>query len=96
MTISAVSVGAVAKPARMLQKSANSAEQPNVIIIYTDDMGWGDVGYHGVDDIKTPNIDKLAANGVHFPQAYVSASVCGPSRSGMTTGVYQQRMGGLR
>ena len=68
-------------------------QKPNVVIIFTDDMGWGDVGYHGFDDIRTPNIDKLAETGVHFPQAYVSESVCGPSRSGMLTGIYQQRMG---
>ncbi|WP_354007702.1 sulfatase [Endozoicomonas lisbonensis] len=91
MTVSAAAVSAVAKPVALPEPV--TGEQPNVVIIYTDDMGWGDVGYHGVEDIRTPNIDKLAANGVHFPQAYVSASVCGPSRSGMLTGVYQQRMG---
>ncbi|GAA4899414.1 hypothetical protein GCM10023333_36300 [Ferrimonas pelagia] len=72
---------------------AADPSQPNIIVIYTDDQGMGDVGYHGYDDIKTPNIDKLAAGGVHFPQAYVSASVCGPSRAGLLTGVYQQRFG---
>ncbi|MGF1887598.1 sulfatase-like hydrolase/transferase [Photobacterium profundum] len=71
----------------------NLQDQPNVIVIYTDDQGWGDVGYHGFQDIHTPNIDALAAGGVHFPQAYVSASVCGPSRAGLLTGVYQQRFG---
>ncbi|MGF1748443.1 sulfatase family protein [Vibrio cionasavignyae] len=71
----------------------NLDSQPNVIVIFTDDQGWGDVGYHGFDDIHTPNIDKLAAGGVHFPQAYVTASVCGPSRAGLLTGVNQQRFG---
>ncbi|MGL6260931.1 sulfatase family protein [Vibrio sp. WXL210] len=71
----------------------NLATQPNVIVIYTDDQGWGDVGYHGYDDIHTPHIDALAAGGVHFPQAYVSSSICSPSRAGMLTGVYQQRFG---
>lgn len=66
---------------------------PNVVLIYSDDQGWGDVGYHGVEDILTPNIDKLAAAGTQFSQGYVSASVCGPSRAGLLTGVYQQRMG---
>lgn len=70
-----------------------NADKPNIVIIYADDMGWGDVGYHGVDDILTPNIDRLAAEGVHFTQGYVSASVCGPSRAGLMTGVYQQRLG---
>ncbi|MCW8329083.1 sulfatase-like hydrolase/transferase [Photobacterium sp. SDRW27] len=67
--------------------------KPNIVVIYSDDQGWGDVGYHGYDDIRTPNIDKLAAQGTQFSQAYVSASVCGPSRAGLITGVYQQRFG---
>ncbi len=69
------------------------AAKPNVVLIYSDDHGWGDVGYHGYEDILTPNIDKLAAEGTWFSQGYVSASVCGPSRAGLLTGVYQQRMG---
>ncbi len=68
-------------------------DKPNIIIIYSDDMGYGDVGYNGVEDIKTPNIDKLAHEGIEFTQGYVSASVCGPSRAGLLTGVYQQRFG---
>ncbi|MEC3905724.1 sulfatase-like hydrolase/transferase [Tamlana sp. 2201CG12-4] len=66
---------------------------PNVILIFADDMGWGDASYNGRKDIYTPNIDEIANQGVTFTQGYVSASVCGPSRSGMLTGVYQQRFG---
>jgi arylsulfatase A-like enzyme len=69
------------------------AQKPNVVMIYSDDHGWGDVGYHGYDDVLTPNIDALAAGGTQFSQGYVCASVCGPSRSGMLTGIYQQRVG---
>ncbi|MET4696789.1 arylsulfatase A-like enzyme [Endozoicomonas sp. NE40] len=92
LTFSALACSASAGPVPA-PRPAELQQQPNIVIIFTDDMGWGDVGYHGFDDIKTPNIDKLAANGAHFPQAYVSESVCAPSRSGMLTGVYQQRMG---
>ncbi|MEO0413932.1 MAG: sulfatase-like hydrolase/transferase [Verrucomicrobiota bacterium] len=67
--------------------------KPNVVLIYSDDHGYGDVGYHGYSDILTPNIDKIAAKGTQFSQAYVCASVCGPSRAGLLTGVYQQRFG---
>lgn len=76
-------------------KNAHITEQrkPNIVIIVADDMGMGDAGYLGAEDIRTPNIDKLAASGVQFSQAYVTASVCGPSRSGLLTGVYQQRFG---
>ncbi|GAA4898373.1 sulfatase family protein [Ferrimonas pelagia] len=87
----AVALGLCAPALGAAQHSA--AQQPNIIVIYSDDQGMGDVGYHGIDDIKTPNIDKLAAGGIHFPQAYVSASVCGPSRAGLMTGVHQQRFG---
>ncbi len=68
-------------------------ERPNIVLIYSDDQGWGDVGYHGFKDILTPHIDSLAANGTQFSQGYVCASVCGPSRAGLLTGVYQQRFG---
>ena len=64
-----------------------------MVLIYSDDQGWGDVGYHGYEDVMTPNIDRLAAGGTQFSQGYVCASVCGPSRAGFLTGVYQQRMG---
>ncbi|MET4692928.1 sulfatase [Endozoicomonas lisbonensis] len=70
-----------------------AAQPPNVIIVLADDMGWGDVGYHGFDDIKTPSIDKLAEGGTWFPQAYVTASVCGPSRAGILSGMHQQKFG---
>jgi len=70
-----------------------AGRKPNVVLIYSDDQGWGDVGYHGYKDVLTPNIDQLAAEGTQFSQAYVSASVCGPSRCGLLTGVYQQRLG---
>ncbi|MFK8164680.1 MAG: sulfatase-like hydrolase/transferase [Lewinella sp.] len=68
-------------------------EQPNVLIILADDAGWGDFGFMGADDLQTPNLDQLAASGTVFTQAYVSASVCSPSRAGLLTGRYQQRFG---
>ncbi|MBR8534485.1 sulfatase-like hydrolase/transferase [Carboxylicivirga sediminis] len=73
--------------------SEKASEKPNVIIIYADDMGFGDVGYNGSENISTPNIDKLARQSVIFNQGYVSASVCAPSRAGLLTGQYQQRFG---
>jgi len=72
---------------------SSEASKPNFVVIYADDMGWGDVGYHGFKDIATPNIDALAARGVQFGQGYVSSSICMPSRVGVLTGVYQQRLG---
>ena len=56
--------------------------KPNIIIILTDDQGYGDVGFNGCKDITTPNIDGIAKNGVVFRNAYVSYAVCAPSRAG--------------
>jgi arylsulfatase A-like enzyme len=69
------------------------ADKPNVIIILTDDQGYADVGFNGCKDIPTPNIDRIAKNGVVFTQAYVSYAVCAPSRAGLITGRYQDRFG---
>ncbi len=70
-----------------------AAVKPNLIIIMTDDQGYADVGFNGCKDIPTPNLDSLAKNGVRFPNAYVTFSVCSPSRAGLLTGRYQQRFG---
>lgn len=69
-------------------------KKPNIIVIYTDDLGYADIGVQGsVKDIKTPNIDKLAQNGIRFTNGYVTAPQCSPSRAGLITGRYQQRFG---
>ena len=71
-----------------------AATPPNILVIYTDDHGWADLGAQGVDkDIRTPNIDRLAADGVRFARGYVSAPQCVPSRAGVLTGRYQQKFG---
>ncbi len=67
--------------------------KPNIIVLLCDDAGYADFGFAGSQDLKTPNIDHLAANGIIFTDAHVSASVCGPSRAGILTGKYQQRFG---
>lgn len=67
--------------------------KPNIIVLLCDDAGYADFGFAGSKDLKTPNIDQLAANGIVFTDAHVSASVCGPSRAGIITGRYQQRFG---
>ena len=76
-----------------IDNSNDIPNNPNIILIIADDMGYGDAGYLGATDVLTPNIDFLAKNGVQFEQGYVSCSISGPSRAGILTGVYQQRFG---
>jgi arylsulfatase A-like enzyme len=68
-----------------------SAPRPNVLFFLADDLGWGDVGFHG-SEIKTPNLDKLAAGGARLEQFYVQP-VCSPTRAGLLTGRYPMRHG---
>jgi len=71
-----------------------AAPQTNVVVIVADDLGYADIGAQGVlNDIKTPNIDSIAAHGVRFTNGYVSCPVCSPSRAGFLTGRYQERFG---
>jgi len=64
-----------------------SAEEPNIIYIYADDLGYGELGSYGQSKIKTPNLDKLAANGMRFTQHYSGSPVCAPSRCVLMTGI---------
>ncbi len=74
--------------------AAFAADKPNIILIYSDDHGWADLGVQGSDkDIRTPNLDAMARDGVRFTRGYVSAPQCVPSRAGVLTGRYQQRFG---
>ena len=77
----------------LLSCSSINDSKPNIMIILADDAGYSDFGFMGSDEIKTPNLDQLALDGVTFNNAYVSASVCSPSRAGLLTGMYQQRFG---
>ncbi len=74
-------------------KHRSATDKPNLIVVMTDDLGYADVGFNGCKDIPTPNIDRIANEGVSFTNAYTSYSVCGPSRAGFMTGRYQQRFG---
>jgi arylsulfatase A-like enzyme len=68
-------------------------QQPNIILIVADDLGYSDLASYGNRFIQTPNIDGLANEGIRFTQAYVTSPICGPSREGILTGRYQQRFG---
>lgn len=77
----------------MLITAGAAAQKPNIILLFSDDAGYYDFSFQGNKSFRTPNLDRLAAEGVQLKQAYVTASVCGPSRAGLLTGIYQQRFG---
>lgn len=66
----------------------SAAERPNVIVVLVDDFGWGDPACYGNTAVKTPNMDRLAKEGIRFTQGYVAAPICSPSRCGIITGQY--------
>ena len=76
-----------------LSHGQKEPDKPNIIIFYIDDMGYGQPSSYGGQLIITPNIDKMADNGVRFTDGYVAAPICGPSRVGLMTGRYQARTG---
>ena len=73
--------------------AAEPVRPPNIVFIVADDLGYGELGCYGGRDIPTPNLDRLAAEGVRFTQGYVTASFCAPSRAALLTGRYQSRFG---
>lgn len=72
----------------LLCTSTSMAQQPNIIFIFADDLGYGEVGCYGQQKIETPNIDRLAAGGLKFNQFYAGTSVCAPSRASLMTGLH--------
>ncbi|MEM0993645.1 MAG: arylsulfatase [Bacteroidota bacterium] len=77
------------------QASAETAEEtktpPNIVIIYADDLGYGDVGAYGAKNLPTPNMDRLAKGGVKFTNGYATSATCSPSRFALLTGMYPWR-----
>jgi arylsulfatase A-like enzyme len=67
------------------------ADRPNVVLIITDDLGWADIGSYGAPDVRTPNIDSLARDGIRLTDFYANGVLCTPTRAGLISGRYQQR-----
>jgi arylsulfatase A len=78
--------------ATVLPATVKAAERPNVVIIFIDDMGYGDVGFNGATGPKTPNLDRMAAEGKRFDHFYVGCAVCSGSRTALMTGTHYQRL----
>ena len=79
----------------LLAPNAESANKPDVVLIMADNLGHGDLSCYGCPDIQTPNIDRLAAQGVRFTNFYSNGPECSPTRTALLTGRYQQRVPGL-
>jgi len=87
-----VAMGSLSTPCH--GQDVAEARPPNVLLLIADDQGYGDFGaYGGAADASTPHLDRLAARGTRFTNAYVTAAICSPSRDGLLTGRYQQRWG---
>lgn len=78
-----------------LAASAAPAPRTNIVFLLADDLGWRDIACYGCEDIATPNLDRLATQGVRFTQFYSNGPECSPTRAALLSGRYQQRLGGL-
>ena len=87
------SPAAVPAPATTAATPAPNLGPPNAVLILADDMGWGDLGSYGNTAIKTPTLDRLAAEGARFTAFCVPAPICAPSRAGLLTGPFPGRTG---
>ena len=86
-----VAVLAIINSCNAPREKIRESKPPNVLIIYADDLGYGDVGAYGSTEISTPNIDRLAEGGVRFTNAYATSATCTPSRYALLTGIYPWR-----
>lgn len=87
-----LSVPILANPARTTaSKNSDDLTRPNIILVFVDDMGWGDFSCFGNTSIETQNIDRLAREGIRFEQFYVNSPICSPSRVAISTGQYPTR-----
>ena len=92
LLVAGVVVGSMPSVGRA-QHDVRTNSRPNVVLILMDDMGYGDIGSYGGQDAKTPNLDRLAREGLRLTNAYANGPTCSPTRAGLIAGQYQQRYG---
>ena len=83
--------GPIAAIAAAATVSACAAPPPNLVLVFIDDMGWGDFSCFGNRGVTTEAVDRLASEGLRFPQFYVNSPICSPSRTAISTGQYPHR-----
>lgn len=81
----------ICNPVKSHAVDKNPSGKPNIILLFIDDLGYGDLGCFGSEKIRTPNIDRMAAEGMRFTSFYAQ-TVCGPSRAALMTGCYPLRV----
>ena len=91
--LSRIALVLIAISAAVTSASAAPAKLPNVVLIFCDDMAYADIGSYGAKGYKTPNLDRLARQGVKFTDFYVAQPVCSASRAALLTGCYPNRVG---
>ena len=85
----------VAAAASLAVSRGATGKPPNIVLFLADDLGWADASCFASPDIRTPNVDAIARQGVRFSRYYCNAPECTPTRTALLTGRYQQRVGGL-
>src|SRR5712692_4287216 len=85
-------LGTLALASRIDDVFGQTSRPPNIVFIMADDLGYADVSCYGRPDFSTPNIDRIAAKGVRFLQAYANSAVCSATRTALITGRYQYRL----
>ena len=90
ISIAAVTIIAATAMA-LVRPQVPATARPNIVLIMSDDMGYGDLSSYGATDIKTPNIDSLGRDGVRLTDFYANGVLCSPTRAALINGRYQQR-----
>ena len=83
--------GCLSASAESFGRDSGKSRTPNIVFVLSDDLGWADLGCYGNTYHQTPNLDKLAAQGMRFTNAYAASSVCSPTRSSILSGKYPAR-----
>src|SRR6056297_2247262 len=91
LIVSIIGLTAIVLGCKQVNNQTVEVQKPNILLIFTDDQGYQDLGCYGHPYIKTPNLDKLASEGTRFNQFYVNATVCSPSRAAFMVGRFPAR-----
>ena len=95
LLLSFISLTALAQDASTATATERDTDKPNILLILADDLSWFDIGCYGSKDVKTPNIDRLAKEGMQFSNAFTATAMCSPTRQQLYTGLFPVRNGAM-